>query len=111
MLDLWIRVEKLLDAKRITYLEVAQALGVGKTAITTWKQNDRIPRADDLFNLADFLGVSAKWLLTGEQDEEVDHEVQRLLKNDRLMSLMHRLSKADWEQMKAIEAVMAAFRL
>ena len=110
-MDLWIRIEKLLDAKRITHLELANAVGVGNAAVSTWKRNDRIPRADDLFKIADYLEVSPKWLLTGEQDEEIEIEVQRLLKNDRLMSMMNRLSKANWEQMKAIEAVVDAFGL
>lgn len=48
-------------------LKELEPLGFSSATISTWKKNNRPPRADDLFRIAQYIGVSMEWLLTGQK--------------------------------------------
>jgi transcriptional regulator with XRE-family HTH domain len=48
-------------------LKELEPLGFSSATISTWKKNNRPPRSDDLFKIAQYIGVSMEWLLTGEK--------------------------------------------
>lgn len=48
---------------------LAAQLDVNQGTVRRWIRNDRAPRIDQAVPMADALGVSVRWLLTGEGDE------------------------------------------
>lgn len=61
------RIRQSRKAKGLTQQELADRAGVTRPAITLWESDDiKNLRLDNLFRAADALGVSAKWLATGE---------------------------------------------
>lgn len=63
---------KLCDDAGITPGDVSKHTGVASSTLTMWKQGKYTPKVDKLQRIADFFGVSLKYLQTGEQQEN-DH--------------------------------------
>ena len=57
----------------LSQAELARKLGVKKSTLVSWEDDLNEPRANRLQMVSGMLGVSLKWLLTGEGD---DVEVQ-----------------------------------
>jgi hypothetical protein len=49
------------------------------TSFTDWVQRDTVPRADVALAIADYLGVSVRWLITGEDEQGFTLEERNLL--------------------------------
>lgn len=52
-------------AEEPTEIAIAARLGVSRGALAGWKSGRRMPSADALVGIADSVGVSLDWLLTG----------------------------------------------
>ena len=57
------------EAARMTQGQLAQRLGVRVKTLRDWENDVSEPRANRLQMLAALLGVSLRWLLTGEGDD------------------------------------------
>lgn len=73
-------------------LKNLESVGILSGTISAWKTNNRPPRSDDLYKIADYLNVSMEWLLTGEVKDrfnpnpELPQQEEELLSNFRLLS-------------------------
>lgn len=65
------RLKEVLKGNNLTQKDVAQELGVSKTAINNYVQG-RIPDAIILYKLASKCNVSVEWLLTGLTNRDVN---------------------------------------
>lgn len=70
MKTLGCRLFELLKAKDMTQKELAYTIGVSEVSISRYVNNGRKPRAIVLYKMAEVLGVSAEYLLTGNKKEE-----------------------------------------
>ena len=61
---------ELLKAKDMTQKELAYTIGVSEVSISRYVNNARKPRTMVLYKMAEVLGVSAEYLLTGNKKEE-----------------------------------------
>ena len=59
-----------LDFQNKTQKQLADFLGTKSSTIHAWGIRDSIPAADVAYKVAQFLGVSLEYLLTGEKKEE-----------------------------------------
>jgi transcriptional regulator with XRE-family HTH domain len=66
-----------LNKKRLAVCEYAN---ISTQSLTDWSRRGSIPAADTLLLVADYLGVSYRWLLTGEDDGEFSPRVYSLAK-------------------------------
>lgn len=63
-----------------------EVLGYSPQVITNWKARNTIPRSDDLYRIAKYIGVSMEYLLTGEdKNSELPPDEIEILKNYRLL--------------------------
>ncbi|MGL4320880.1 MAG: helix-turn-helix domain-containing protein [Paracoccaceae bacterium] len=83
------------EAAGLSTADLARRLGVRLTTVDAWENDRAEPRANRLQMMAGMLGVSLRWLLTGEGDgldappgETVTHPDQRALLGD-LARLRH----------------------
>lgn len=58
------------ESKKLSQRELADIMGVTKTAVTNWETGVAMPRAGDLPRLADALGCSIDALFGREQKED-----------------------------------------
>lgn len=62
------RLSLAMKAASISPPELASRLGVTPQAIYKYENTDALPASDNLFRIADVLGVSARWLISGVDD-------------------------------------------
>jgi len=83
-------IVKRIDQRRIvmkmTRKAVATAIGLKSAqSLTDWEKGS-IPQSDTALYIADVLGVSVRWLLTGENDKGVTVEENSLLEKYRRLT-------------------------
>lgn len=85
-MNFWNTLTELLELKKMTGAEICAVAGLNKSAFTNWK-NGTIPRADDALKIAQYLGVSVDYLLTGQTlDNELTAQEQEIIKNFRVLT-------------------------
>lgn len=60
------RFERLLSERNKNKADIADAVGMSRTGMSSWKDNDRIPRADVAVRIAKILDVPVDYLVLGE---------------------------------------------
>lgn len=78
------RIDELLVKQGKTRQDLANAVGITTSAISTWKKRNSVPLADTAIKIADYLNVSAKYLLTGvnetlHEDPEINECIQKIV--------------------------------
>ena len=62
--------EKLCSEKGVTPYRVCKGTGISTSTLSNWKAGRYTPKQDKLKKIADFLGVSVDYLITGEEEEK-----------------------------------------
>lgn len=79
-MDFWSNALPLMDKKAIKRVDISKATGKTKSAVSDWIKRKVYPAADDALKIADLLGVSVRYLVTGEDDRELSAREKELLK-------------------------------
>ena len=74
------RIKSILSAKEL------EELGIAQSTISNWKYRNTIPKSEDLYKIAQAIGVSMEYLLTGNDEKELPPDKIELLKNYDLLS-------------------------
>lgn len=72
------RLKKLIEKKGITRKELEEKTGIKKTAIHNYLVENKLPGTEAIYKLAQILGVSISYLLTGETTELNEKEKKLL---------------------------------
>ena len=59
------RLERLMEDKGLQQKDLAEKAGISSNGISTWKITGALPRADIAVKIADILGVTVEYLITG----------------------------------------------
>jgi len=82
--DIIERIKSKLTAKEL------ENLGFTPQVISNWKSRNSIPKADDLYKIAQFLGCTMEYLLTGNKIDDdyifLSNQEQKLLNNFKKLS-------------------------
>ena len=76
------RMTKLLEEQGKTERELADYLDISYNTVRIWKNKQPIPSAEHLVAISEFLGVSVKYLLSGEAEqykEKLSSEQQEIV--------------------------------
>lgn len=76
------RIKKLIEKKGITRKELEEKTGIKKTAIHNYLVENKLPGTEALYKIAQVLGVSIEYLLTGETTE-LNEKEKKLLEDYR----------------------------
>jgi len=71
-------VSRMAEKKEIK--EYVQALGIPAQTISNWKTRDAAPKAQEVYDIAEYLGVSTDWLLTGKEANGISPEEAEILR-------------------------------
>lgn len=114
-MELELSVEKLIERiKEKCALKELEPLGFRSGTISNWKANNTFPRANDLFKIAQHIGVSMEWLLTGEKmymDElflSEDRQEQFIL-SSRERELLKNYKELKEENKHSVDLITAAY--
>ena len=87
MSEFWKNALSIMEERRLRQVDLARALDRSKTTICHWINRDTLPQADDAVRIADLLGVSVRYLVTGSRQEgELSPLEKRLLEVCRGLS-------------------------
>jgi transcriptional regulator with XRE-family HTH domain len=73
------RIKAELKRKKKKPGELYKFADITSQAPINWRNKNSIPAADTALKIADFLGVSVKWLITGEEEPGLSRVEQDLL--------------------------------
>lgn len=62
--------QKLCDDNGITPYRVCKETGITTATVSNWKAGRYTPKADKMQKIADYFGVSVKYLMTGNEESE-----------------------------------------
>lgn len=60
--------KKILEEKGIKTSDVARGIGVSNAILSDWKNGKTTPKTDTIKKIADYLGVSVDYLMTGKEN-------------------------------------------
>ncbi|ARD29555.1 peptidase S24 [Acinetobacter lactucae] len=69
------RLKNLRKSNKLTQQQVADAIGVSKTSVIYWEKDENLPKHDSLMALAQILGVTSDYLLSGKGSNSLDQNV------------------------------------
>lgn len=72
------RIDRLLKKRNLNRVALAEAIGIKPQNISAWSVRGTVPAGDICLRVADFLNVSAVWLITGKE-EGMSNEEKKLL--------------------------------
>ena len=76
------RIFMVLKQKRLKQKDLAAFTGISTSAISAWNKNNVNPAAESLSTIADFLGVSLNFLITGQEAQlTVPEDINKLIVN------------------------------
>ncbi|KAF5043474.1 helix-turn-helix protein [anaerobic digester metagenome] len=74
------RIFQLMEEKNIKYVELAEAVGVSKTVVSSWKSRNTNPPAESIVLIAELLNVSITYLLTGNLEQnDISEDDKKLI--------------------------------
>jgi transcriptional regulator with XRE-family HTH domain len=73
------RIDRLLASRKKKRQALASDLGFSAANIAKWKTQGSVPSSDAAVAIADYLGVSVRWLLTGKDEQGLDRDEWNLL--------------------------------
>jgi transcriptional regulator with XRE-family HTH domain len=78
--DIVKRIDILLSKRNEKRAILCKAIGINPGAVTNWcGKKQSLPRADIALAIADYFGVSVRWILTGEDEEGISQDERNLL--------------------------------
>lgn len=92
-----------MDANGLHMADISRLTGIPCPTISNWIRYDRYPTVDNAAKVANVLGVSMEWMLTGvEPYEDYDEETDP----PRIAHLFRILRKLDETQLDLMEPVL-----
>ncbi|MCI9596635.1 MAG: hypothetical protein HFE75_04925 [Firmicutes bacterium] len=76
-----------LDKQGLRPARLCEAVGISSGLLSTWKKRGTEPGAKYIPSIAEFLGVSEKYLLTGEEVTDTEAMAEKLHKDPSLKML------------------------
>ena len=82
------RLERLMADRGLQQKDLAKKVGISSNGISTWKITGALPRADVAVKIADILGVTVEYLVTGlisniDKTDELAYTVSKLCAKKR----------------------------
>lgn len=94
------RLERLLEERNFQKKDLAEAVGISRTGISTWRVSGALPRADIAIKIARFLNVSVEYLVFGDINE-----LDKM--ND---SIAYEVAKLSPQKQKIVSALVSALK-
>lgn len=66
------RLNDLIVKRNVTNYRMARDLDISEGAVRSWRKGRTEPKGKNLQRLAEYLGVSAAWLLYGDESRDTD---------------------------------------
>lgn len=98
--------QKLLDEKGLKNADVARATGISNMTLSDWKRGKSEPKTKNMQKIADFLGTTLSYLVTGEESNpifeqaNIDYDLSNI--DSKLKDYVFKLSKLSDKEQESI---------
>lgn len=106
-MDIYERYCEIRDRKGLKDAHIAEQTGIGRSTFSDWKSGRSVPKREKLEKIADALGVSIEYLMTGENadgyyyDAETAALAQEIYQNPELHMLLDAARDSSASDIKA----------
>lgn len=100
------KIKELRKNGKITQVQLGNAIGVSKMAISYFEKGKKSPGRESLEKIADYFGVTTDYLLGRSVDPELNEEEDKIVSEEgkNIMALIESLPKEErkkaWEQLE-----------
>lgn len=110
---------KLMKANGCTAYQVSKATGIAQSTLSDWKSGKSVPKADKIQKIADYFGVPAEYLMTGEEkkdgpkyylNDETAAIAQDIFENKELRLLFDAARDAEPEDLETVHSMLLALK-
>lgn len=109
---------KLLADKGLRAADVTRATGIKSPVFSEWKKGKSRPNADKMLLIANFLGVSVEYLMTGKEPDSAlnkkdEKDIEKILDQTReqLLSQEGLMFDGDPASPEAIDSILSAMQI
>lgn len=106
MEDFWYRVRDLITKRQLKLVDIERDLDLPHSTISIGTVRKSLPRAEVVLKLADYFGVTIRWLMTGQDESSLDPKYVRVFGKPEVMALAYRLSYCTTGAYKLVDAVI-----
>ena len=76
----WTMVLSAMNEQHLRKQDIIDRAGINGSTFHNWIKRDTMPQVDEALKLADALGVSIRYLVTGLDDEQLPHDIREIVK-------------------------------
>lgn len=92
------RIFSAMERKGLSRMDVYKEVNLSENTFSMWLKRGTVPRADVLLKIANCVGVSVQWLITGQYPDGLSQEEHDLIENYReLDSTMQEVAQMQLE--------------
>lgn len=111
--------EQLLQKQHLTAYKVSKETGITQSTLSDWKRGRSTPKTENMKKIADYLGVSVDYLMTGKEKEggekyylndETAQMAQKIFENKELRMLFDAAQDAAPEDLEAAHTMILALK-
>lgn len=93
------RIRELRKKHGLTQQKLGELIGVKKSSISQWENDEHSPSGDNLAQLSKVFGVSAHWLATGKGSPELSNVEPAVLPQGNRVPILSYVQAGNWREM------------
>ncbi|HHP5405927.1 TPA: LexA family protein [Aeromonas veronii] len=93
------RIRELRKKHRLTQQKLGELIGVKKSSISQWENDEHSPSGDNLAQLSKVFGVSAHWLATGKGSPELSNVEPAVIPQGNRVPILSYVQAGNWREM------------
>ncbi|MFQ2122405.1 LexA family protein [Aeromonas hydrophila] len=93
------RIKELRKKHGLTQQKLGELIGVKKSSISQWENDEHSPSGDNLAQLSKVFGVSAHWLSTGKGSPELSNVEPAVIPQGNRVPILSYVQAGNWREM------------
>ncbi|WP_421169186.1 LexA family protein [Aeromonas dhakensis] len=93
------RIKELRKKHGLTQQKLGELIGVKKSSISQWENDEHSPSGDNLAQLSKVFGVSAHWLSTGKGSPEPSNVAPAVIPQGNRVPILSYVQAGNWREM------------
>lgn len=93
------RIRELRKKHGLTQQKLGELIGVKKSSISQWENDEHSPSGDNLAQLSKVFGVSAHWLATGKGSPELSNVEPAVIPQGNRVPILSYVQAGNWREM------------
>lgn len=106
--------QRLLDEKGLKNSDVSRGTGISNMTLSDWKRGKTTPKTDTMQKIADFLGVSVDYIMTGKEsnisEDLADELVEIMYADEEIKKCFTKILSMPKDKQEHIISIINTFK-